>query len=230
MSPHSTLVTDFDGTLTRHDFFQLVLERLVPPGTPDYWQDYRAGRLTHFEAMRAYYSAIRASEEETLRIVEAMELEPDLAGWVGRLQQAGWKVIVASAGCAWYIEHLLRRQGVMIDVYANPGRFVAGQGLLMDLPIRSPYFSPSHGIDKAALVQAAQRASSRVAFAGDGYPDVPAARLVTPELRFATAALTVALDQEGLPYRRFERWAEVAQALVDVAPGSNDERHAGRVR
>jgi len=29
-----TLVTDFDGTLTRHDFFDLVRQRLVPPGTP----------------------------------------------------------------------------------------------------------------------------------------------------------------------------------------------------
>src|SRR5262249_31319990 len=88
-----TLVSDFDGTLTRYDFFRLALERLVPPGVPDYWQAYRAGRLTHFEAMRGYYAAIRATEAETLRVVEAMELEPDLAVWIGRLEQAGWKVV-----------------------------------------------------------------------------------------------------------------------------------------
>src|SRR3954453_2482509 len=97
------LVSDFDGTLTHHDFFRLALERLVPPGVPDYWADYRAGRLTHFEAMRAYYGAIRASEADTLAVVEALELEPDLAQWVKRLQQAGWDLVVASAGCAWYI-------------------------------------------------------------------------------------------------------------------------------
>jgi 2,3-diketo-5-methylthio-1-phosphopentane phosphatase len=210
----NTLVSDFDGTLTRHDFFRLALERLVPPGLPDYWQEYRAGRLTHFEAMRGYYAAIRATEAETLRVVEAMELEPDLAFWMKRLEQSGWKVVIASAGCAWYIDRLLQRQVVQVEVHSNPGRFEEGRGLLLELPVNSPFFSPSHGIDKAAVVRAALQAGGRVAFAGDGYPDAPAARLVVPELRFATASLAAALEQEGLPSRRFDRWAEVARALV----------------
>jgi 2-hydroxy-3-keto-5-methylthiopentenyl-1-phosphate phosphatase len=213
--PVNTLVTDFDGTLTRHDFFRLALERLVPPGVPDYWQQYRAGRLTHFEAMRGYYAAIRAGEAETLCVVEAMELEPELALWLKRLEQSGWKVVVASAGCAWYIHRLLQRQGVQVEVHANPGRFEEGRGLLLELPVGSPFFSPSHGIDKAAVVRSAQLAGRRVAFAGDGYPDAPAARLVVPELRFATSSLAVALEQEGLPFRRFDRWTEVARALVN---------------
>jgi 2-hydroxy-3-keto-5-methylthiopentenyl-1-phosphate phosphatase len=86
--------------------------------------------------------------------------------------------------------------------------------LLLELPVDSPFFSPSHGIDKAAVVRSAQQAGGRVAFAGDGYPDAPAARLVVPELRFATSSLALALEQEGLPFRRFDRWAEVARALV----------------
>ena len=208
------LVSDFDGTLTRHDFFRLALERLVPPGVPDYWQDYRAGRLTHFEAMRAYYSAIRASEADTLAVVEALELEPDLPDWVRRLGHAGWELVVASAGCAWYIDRLLGRRGVGVEVHANPGRFVEGRGLVMELPAGSPYFSPTHGVDKAAVVRAARRSGRRVAFAGDGYPDLPAARLVAPGLRFATASLALALAEEGLPFRRFDRWAEVAQVLL----------------
>ena len=214
-SDTGTLVTDFDGTLTQHDFFRLALERLVPTDVLDYWKEYRAGRLTHFEAMRLYYTAIQTSEAETLAIIAALNLTPDLAVWVNRLKWAGWKVVVASAGCEWYIRHLLQQQEVYLEVYANPGRFVEGQGLVMELPVDSPFFSPTHGIDKAAIVRAAQRSGGRVAFAGDGFPDAPAARLVTPELRFATASLAITLEQEGLSFRRFDRWAEVAQALVN---------------
>ncbi len=210
-----TLVSDFDGTLTRHDFFRVALERLVPPGVPDYWAEHRAGRLTHFEAMRHYYAAIRASEAETLESVDALGLEPGLADWVGRLAQANWKVVVASAGCAWYIRRLLEQQGVELEVHSNPGRFEEGRGLLMELPTGSPFFSPTHGINKVAVVREAQRSGRRVAFAGDGYPDLAAARLVAPELRFATASLALALEEEGLPFRRFDRWAEVARALVN---------------
>ena len=33
------LVSDFDGTMTRRDFYQLVAERLLPPGTPEPYHD-----------------------------------------------------------------------------------------------------------------------------------------------------------------------------------------------
>ena len=31
------LVSDFDGTMTRNDFYKLAVERLLPPDTPDHW-------------------------------------------------------------------------------------------------------------------------------------------------------------------------------------------------
>lgn len=37
------LVSDFDGTMTRHDFYKLAVESLVPAETPDYWAEYRTG-------------------------------------------------------------------------------------------------------------------------------------------------------------------------------------------
>ena len=35
---HSLLVTDFDGTMTRHDFYMLAARSLLPPDMPDYWR------------------------------------------------------------------------------------------------------------------------------------------------------------------------------------------------
>ena len=43
---HSLLVTDFDGTMTRQDFYVLAARSLLPPDMPDYWAQYRAGQLT----------------------------------------------------------------------------------------------------------------------------------------------------------------------------------------
>jgi len=213
------LISDFDGTLTRHDFFRLAMERLVPAGLPDYWTMYRTGQLTHFEVLRDIFASIRAGEPEILAVVRAMELEPDLAQEVTALRAAGWEVVVASAGCNWYIRRLLEGAGVTLDVHANHGEFVAGKGLRLILPGESPYFSPTHGIDKAAVVRAAQQRSAVVAFAGDGYPDLPAARLVPEHLRFARADLAEALREAKLPFRPFERWAEVSRALLSNPTG-----------
>jgi 2-hydroxy-3-keto-5-methylthiopentenyl-1-phosphate phosphatase len=84
----------------------------------------------------------------------------------------------------------------------------------MELPTDSPYFSPSHGIDKAAIVRHYLARANQVAFAGDGYPDVEAATLAPAGLRFARSALADVLSDMGLEYYRFDAWSEVADRLV----------------
>lgn len=208
------LVSDFDGTMTRQDFYKLALEFLVPPGTPNYWAGYRTGSMTHFEVLRRYFAAIRASEAEVLEVVDRMELDPELPGAVARLREAGWGVVVASAGCAWYIERLLRAAGVGVEVHANPGRFEAGRGLLLEMPAESPFLSPTHGVDKARIVRSLLDAGRTVAFAGDGFPDAESARLVPGDLRFARGDLADLFEREGTEFRPFEAWSDVARALL----------------
>jgi 2-hydroxy-3-keto-5-methylthiopentenyl-1-phosphate phosphatase len=217
------LVTDFDGTLTRNDFFRLVVEEFAPAGLAACWEGYRAGRLTHFEALQGIFAGITAGEAEVLAALARAELEPDLAVWVAALDRAGWDVVVASAGCEWYIRHILAGSGVSLPIHANPGQFVEGGGLRMELPVGSPYFCAATGIDKAAIVQSALDAGRGVAFAGDGYPDVDAARRVPVHRRFARADLAEALQREGLPYRPFDRWAEVARALCEETEAEQRE-------
>ncbi len=212
---HSLLVTDFDGTMTRQDFYMLAASSLLPPDLPDYWAQYRAGRLTHFEALQAIFASIRADRATVRAVVDRMELDPDLPRAISQLRRSGWDVVVTSAGCDWYIRILLDEAGVALPVWSNPGRFEEGRGLLMELPRGSPYFSPGLGVDKAAVVREGIAGGRRVAFAGDGFPDADAARLVSSELRFARGDLAHVLIEEGLAFHRFERWSEIALVLCD---------------
>ena len=208
------LVSDFDGTMTRHDFYKLALDELLPPDVPDQWAAYRAGEITHFEALRRYFAAIRASEAEVLAVVDRMELDPGLKAAVAALAGAGWTVVVTSAGCDWYIRRLLAAAGVEVEVHANPGRFEEGAGLLMEMPAGSPYRCENLGVDKARVVRDHLAAGRTVAFAGDGFPDAEAARLVADDLRFARADLAGVLTREGRPFHPFEVWSEIARVLV----------------
>ncbi|HYH65190.1 MAG TPA: HAD-IB family phosphatase [Urbifossiella sp.] len=206
------LVSDFDGTMTRHDFYKLALDGLLPPDTLDQWAGYRAGEITHFEALRRYFAAIRAPEAEVLAVVDRMELDPGLNAAVAALGAAGWRVVVTSAGCDWYIRRLLAAAGVEVEVHANPGRFEAG--LLMEKPVGSPYRCENLGVDKARVVRDHLAAGRAVAFAGDGFPDAEAARLVPGEQRFARADLADVLTREGLAFHPFDAWSDVARVLV----------------
>ena len=213
---NSALVSDFDGTLTQHDFYRLVVDRFLPTDAPDYWGQYRAGTLSHFDALAGIFRSLRTTEAELLATVDDMQLEPDLRELLDSLAEKGWRVIVTSAGCEWYIRYLLGKAGVDLEVHSNPGRFEPGAGLVMERPTGSPYQSEDVGIDKAAVVRAALETYDRVAFAGDGFPDLAPARLVADSLRFARADLADAAREAGLSFRPFDRWREVAEALIET--------------
>jgi 2,3-diketo-5-methylthio-1-phosphopentane phosphatase len=215
--PQKILVSDFDGTMTRRDFFKLAIAQLLPTGGPDFWSDYRAGRITHFEALRRYFAEIRASEAQVLAVVDQMELDPVLPQAVADLRQAGWQVVVTSAGCDWYICRLLAQAGVELEVHSNPGRFVPGLGLQMEMPVGSPFLSQQLGVDKARIVRYHLEAGRTVAFAGDGFPDEEAALLVPGCLRFAHSDLADVLKQNGETFQPFETWSEIARRVLSVA-------------
>lgn len=218
MSP-KILVTDFDGTITRHDFFTRVVETLLTADDLAPWHLYTAGEITHFEALRRIFARIRAEDSELDAVLASMDIDPDLRSGFARLEAAGWTVVVVSNGCGWYIDRLLRAAGVTATVLTNPGRFDPEHGLIMELPVSAPFFSPETGIDKRAVVEEHLQRNSVVAFAGDGRPDVAPALLVSPERRFARAWLADHLDATGHQYRAFDRWTEISRMLV----ASDDE-------
>jgi 2,3-diketo-5-methylthio-1-phosphopentane phosphatase len=218
-SVRSLLVSDFDGTMTRQDFYLLAVKHLLPADVPDHWAEYGAGRITHFQALQAYFAAIPGDEPTVRAVVDRMRLAPTIAEGVDDLARAGWDVVITSAGCAWYIDILLAQAEIDVPVHSNPGRFEPGRGLRMEPPPPGPFSSPTVGVDKAAVVRQGLRDYRRVAFAGDGFPDLDAARLVPESLRFARADLARALAGEGLGFQPFTCWSEIARTLCSSDRG-----------
>jgi 2,3-diketo-5-methylthio-1-phosphopentane phosphatase len=211
------LVSDFDGTITNSDVYTLIAERYMAKDHHDYFADYRAGRITHFEAMQAFYHYAPSEPEALDRLLRDTKPDPQLADCVRRLEANGWDLIIVSAGSSWYIERILGAAGVCATVHSNPGHIEQGRGLVLRLPKESPFFSPEVGIDKAGVVRDALNCYKKVAFAGDGPPDIEPALLVAPSLRFARRFLAQALGERGEPYQPYRIWSEVIEALLSRA-------------
>jgi 2-hydroxy-3-keto-5-methylthiopentenyl-1-phosphate phosphatase len=209
------LVSDFDGTMTRFDFFEVARRFLPSAADHDYWQDYLDGKISHFEALAAIFGAIQTDHEGMENALARMELDLTLRDSVTRLEAAGWKIIVASAGCDWYIRRLLKKAGLALEVHANPGKFTPENGLELSLPTDSPYFEPDKGIDKEAIVREALSQDSQAAFAGDGRPDIPAAKNINGSRLFARGMLADYFSEKGRPFHYFENWKQIADTLLD---------------
>jgi 2-hydroxy-3-keto-5-methylthiopentenyl-1-phosphate phosphatase len=208
------LITDFDGTLTKRDFYECALETVEPGLSANTWNRFVAGQLSHFDALRDIFAVLPDTENEVMQIARRTELNARLGASVQKLHARGWGVLVVSAGCDWYIQRLLAEHSVCLPVIANPGRLSPGHGLHLIAPTDSPFYDVQTGIDKAAIVKQAYGQYRAVAFAGNGRADLSAALCVTPELRFATGWLAEQLTAADEPYQRFEDWSEIGERLV----------------
>ena len=68
-------ISDYDGTITDKDFYSLLAERYIPADTPDYFAQYREGRITHFEAMAAYFAFAPTKEQELKELLAASQVD-----------------------------------------------------------------------------------------------------------------------------------------------------------
>lgn len=97
------LITDFDGTLTDVDFYQWLRQGWLPADTPDYWQQYLQGEVSHFEALQRYFAYLRAPQPQLEQGLAQLGFDPQAPSWWRRLEAAHWQIVVVSAGCDWYI-------------------------------------------------------------------------------------------------------------------------------
>lgn len=208
-------VTDFDGTMTAVDFFDVVLHHADLTAMPDYWGECVAGRLTHVEALHGIFQHAPRDLRVLRTYLAETRLDPQTPAAIERLRRHGWEVVVVSAGSQWYIEQLLADVRERVRIIANPGEFTPETGLTMTWPPDDvPWFSRHFGVDKGAIVRCLLERGATVAFAGDGRPDLTAARLVAESRRFARGWLAETLAREGLAFHRFEQWSEIAGRLT----------------
>lgn len=208
------LVTDFDGTFTRRDFFDLILERHGSAAGRAAWQRFLDGEATHSEGIGGVFASLRTDEAGAGSLVDALDPAPGTAEAVRRLQAAGWEIVIASAGCRWYIDRLLARLGLEVTIHASPGTFAPDTGLVMTPDPGAPFHSPATGVDKTAVVRDALRRDAAVAYAGDSNTDRAASLLVPPHRRFVTGWLARRFADEGVGHVSFGAWPEIASQLL----------------
>lgn len=211
------LVTDFDGTMTAVDFFDVVLAHVPTDTMPDYWGQCVAGELTHVAALNGIFQHAPRDRATLAGWLPETQLDPATSAAIATLKSHGWSVLVVSAGSVWYIEKILSAVIEEIDIIANPGGYEEETGLWMGWPPSElPWHHAHFGVDKAEILRWLIVAGKSVAFAGDGRPDLTAARVPGVRSIFAKSWLADQLEAEHIPFTPFQHWSEIAGHLAAV--------------
>ena len=213
------LLVDFDGTACLQDVSELLLDGFGEPGWERFDDAVDAGEMGLREAADHQVAMLKGSREEMLAFaLERAELASTFAPFVAWAEARELPLVLASDGFAFYIQPILERSGLgYLEVVTN--ELVDADG---GWTLRHPNGHPECigcGTCKMLAAQRLREQHGPVAFVGEGQSDRYGA--LYSDVVFAKDALVEICEQDGVPYRRWETFDDVREALegADTLPG-----------
>jgi len=207
----TSLVLDFDGTITEIDLLDEISQRF---GDPEVFRELDesldTGSLTLQAVITREFAPVRAPLADVVAwVLGNARVRAGFRELVELARLREWNVVVLSSGFHELIEPVLAREQVEVDVVANrlDPRPTGWRVLWRDETVCA--------VCGEACKRRALPAAGRIVYAGDGFSDRCAA--LASDRVFATKGLARYLDEQGAPYEAFDDFFDVAAQLGDVA-------------
>ncbi len=204
-------VSDFDGTLTKKDFYKILSDEYYKEEIKDMYNNWQNGEIKDVDYLGYIFKNIKRNETEILEDIMKISLDPFAKQFIERIKALGGDFVIVSAGTSYYIEKVLKMQGIEdVKVYSNKAVF-KDNGLHFDLDEKDEFYSNIFGIDKEKVVKKLKNEYSKVFYAGDSRPDVKAA--LESDLVFAKRKLVNLLKEEGKDFIEFDSFSEIIEKV-----------------
>ncbi|MGI6513590.1 MAG: MtnX-like HAD-IB family phosphatase [Syntrophomonadaceae bacterium] len=200
---------DFDGTIATVD----VCEKMVAAFAGDGWQEinemWERKELSTLECARQTLKLFRTNDPaDFFSLLNNVTIDPGFPLFLTYCRERNFPVVILSDGYSFYIEHLLRREGIELPYYANTMVFRP------ELDIEAPYISERCdlcGVCKLELMQKLAPAAEKTVYVGDGYSDFCPAQ--SADVVFGKARLYEHCLREGKTVFHFTDFADIVQQL-----------------
>lgn len=205
----TTLVLDFDGTITEVDLLDEMARRFGDPAIYQEVEDgIHAGTITLRECITREFEPVTMSMEAMVAWVLAnVAVRPGLPDLVSLARGRGWRVRVLSSGFEEIIEPVLRALGVAaVEILANRVN-VRPEGW------RVVWRDPAVCAVCHEPCKRGGLPDGHIVYIGDGISDRCAS--LAAQRIFATRGLARYLDDEAVPYTPFDDFHDVVRALTD---------------
>jgi 2-hydroxy-3-keto-5-methylthiopentenyl-1-phosphate phosphatase len=212
--PKPILFLDFDGTITRRDATDAILEAYADRQWLRIEEEWKSGRISSRECLAAQVALVTASKAEIDSLLDDIEVD---AGFVPLLETCSAHrvpVHIVSDGFDYCIGRILSRPDIAphvlgIEVISSHLGF---DGRSWNVGFTS-FASCVHGCGtcKPSAMERLNRTDGPTIFVGDGLSDKHAASCAG--LVFAKDALARYCDEQAIPYCPYDNLAAIARRL-----------------
>lgn len=203
---------DFDGTITRVDATDAVLETFALPAWREWEQRWVNGEITSQECLSRQVELIRADRDTLIRFAADLPIDEGILALDRRCAEQRIPFTIVSDGLDLLVEAVLRRHGLLhIPVFSNHIRWDDNGIPSLSFPFSVQECESGAGTCKCTLTRPSDRSSFGTVYIGDGRSD----QCVSGKMKtvFAKGTLQDWCERTGIPCIPFETLTEVAERL-----------------
>ena len=209
---------DFDGTVTEEDVSFLLLDTYVGPVWREYLKEYTAGKISVGAFNKKVFGLMKANEKTMTGLVltsPRVRIRPGFKELIEYCSKKGFKIVIVSNGLMFYIEAILKQQGVEgLEINAAENVFYPGG---MKVRYVGPDGNEVEAGFKEAHTAALRKEGYNVIYLGNGSSDIHPARLAMHV--FATDDLLKRCKLENLKHFPFKDFHDVIRELKQLDLG-----------
>jgi 2-hydroxy-3-keto-5-methylthiopentenyl-1-phosphate phosphatase len=208
------LFLDFDGTISRRDAVDAILETYADPKWLTFEAEWRAGRIGSRDCLRAQMSLVRASRKQIDALLDEIGIDEELVALLEMCAMRDISAHIISDGFDYCIRRILSGANKRIAAFLRGGRVCAAhlesRGHLWGTEF--PFFHQTcgHGCAtcKPAVMRLLNKTNAPAIFVGDGFSD----RYVveSADLVFAKDGLAEYCTDQSIQHIPFQSLGEVA--------------------
>ena len=213
MSSFIEVYCDFDGTITRGDTIDVLLEKLADPGWKAIEERWVKGEIGSRECMALQVPLIRGGWEAVLKVLDHVKIDPTFPKFASWCRQNGVALKVVSDGIDRVIHHILKREGIHVDnVWANHLVENEDKSLQLTFPYAPQVEGCGSGLCKCKILESGPVRPMKVVI-GDGRSDF--CWSATADLVFAKTKLLDHCKANGIAYVAYEDFHLIRNVLEE---------------
>jgi len=204
-------VIDFDGTLSVGDTVDAMLERFADNRWEELETDWLDGKITAIECMKQQLDLVEVDQVTLENFFRGIQLDASFIPFHRYISQFS-KVAIVSDGLDHAIDVATRNAAIpAMPIYANKLSFKPN-GVSISYPYQNPDCKAGNGVCKCQIAeQLSAGVGGPVVLVGDGKSDYCLAKYA--DVVFAKGKLITHCEQENIPFRRFQTFAEVLEVV-----------------
>jgi len=166
------VLCDFDGTISKQDVTDTLLEHFGRPGWQELEAAWERGEIGSRECMAKQIALLDASKEELDALVTGIEIDPAFPEFVAQARGLGTPVHVVSDGLAAVITAVLGRHGLAdLPVVANRFEQAGPRSWRLAFPYADAGCRKASGTCKCSYGSGMRGMHEKILYVGDGASD-----------------------------------------------------------